>query len=97
MANIPSFASTRCVRLVHFTTCVLLPTWSRMLSICSHRAFLRHGAVHKVSRDIMEVGNVWAVDLSPLELQNAETKRVATFSGSKRLVLSTEGYQRQAM
>eukprot|EP00965_Chrysotila_dentata_P184614 6093988-Pleurochrysis_carterae.AAC.1 len=36
-------------------------------------------------------------DRPTLELQNAETKRVATSSDSKRLVLSTEGYQRQVM
>eukprot|EP00965_Chrysotila_dentata_P037668 1252815-Pleurochrysis_carterae.AAC.1 len=67
------------------------------VSIRSHKSFLPHGAIFKVTRDILEVGDVWAVDLSPLELQNAETKRVATSSGSKRLVLTTEGFQRQPM
>eukprot|EP00965_Chrysotila_dentata_P068767 2272310-Pleurochrysis_carterae.AAC.1 len=60
------------------------------VSIRSHKTFLPHGAVFKVTRDILEVGDVWAVDLSPLELQNAETKRVATTSGSRRLVLAKE-------
>eukprot|EP00965_Chrysotila_dentata_P180859 5970043-Pleurochrysis_carterae.AAC.1 len=58
------------------------------VSIRSHKSFLPHGAVFKVTADILEVGDVWAVDLSPLELQNAETKRVASSSGSKRLVLT---------
>eukprot|EP00965_Chrysotila_dentata_P208622 6184803-Pleurochrysis_carterae.AAC.5 len=67
------------------------------VSIRLHKSFLPHGAVFKVTRDILEVGDVWAVDLSPLELQNTETKRVATSSGSKRLVLTSEGFQRQPM
>eukprot|EP00965_Chrysotila_dentata_P167457 5530108-Pleurochrysis_carterae.AAC.1 len=60
------------------------------VSIRSHKSFLPHGAVFKVTRYILELGDVWAVDLSPLELQSAETKRVATSSGSKRVVLATE-------
>eukprot|EP00965_Chrysotila_dentata_P205372 6182917-Pleurochrysis_carterae.AAC.2 len=67
------------------------------VSIRSHKSFLPHGAVSKVSADILEVGDVWAVDLSPLKLQNAEAKRVDSSSGSKRLVLTTQGYQRQPM
>ena len=43
------------------------------------------------SRDILLVGDVWATDLSPLELQNAETKRVASSSGSRRLQMSSSG------
>ena len=39
-------------------------------------------------RDIREVGDVWSVDLSPLELQNAETKRTAQASGSKHLTFN---------
>eukprot|EP00965_Chrysotila_dentata_P059726 1981261-Pleurochrysis_carterae.AAC.1 len=62
------------------------------VSISAHKFFLPHGAVFKVSRGILEVGKVWAVDLSPLKLQIAETKRLATSSGSKRLVLTTEGF-----
>ena len=43
------------------------------------------------SRDILKVGDVWATDLSPLELQNAETKRVAQSGGSKRLEFTRAG------
>mmetsp|Transcript_57650 Transcript_57650/g.125210 ORF Transcript_57650/g.125210 Transcript_57650/m.125210 type:complete len:101 (-) Transcript_57650:329-631(-) len=67
------------------------------VSIRLQKSFLPHGAGFKVTRDTLEIGYVWAVDLSPLELQNAETKRVATSSGSKRVVLANEGFQRQPM
>eukprot|EP00965_Chrysotila_dentata_P221730 6192545-Pleurochrysis_carterae.AAC.3 len=68
------------------------------VSIRSHKSSFSHDAIFKVSRDILEVGDVWAVDLSPLDVQNAETKRVAASSGgSKRVVLFTEGFQRQPM
>ena len=43
------------------------------------------------SRDILHIGDVWAADLSPLELQNAETKRVAESGGSKRLEFTAAG------
>ena len=43
------------------------------------------------SRDILRVGDVWATDLSPLELQNAETKRVAETGGSKRIEFTAAG------
>ena len=46
----------------------------------------------QASRDIIRVGDSWAVDLSPLEMQQAETKRIASSSGSRRLELSTEGH-----
>ena len=52
------------------------------VTIRNHKSFLVHGAIYKVSRDIMAVGDVWAYNLSPLELQNAETKRTASSSGS---------------
>ena len=54
---------------------------------------IAHAATHKVTRDILLVGDVWATDLSPLELQNAETKRVAESSGSRRLELSKSSSQ----
>ena len=53
------------------------------VTIRNHKSFLVHGAIYKVSRDIMAVGDVWAYNLSPLELQNAETKRTASSSGSR--------------
>ena len=65
-------------------------------SICSHGSYLMHGAIFKVTRDILRVGDVWAFSLSSLELQNAETKRVATSGGSRHLTMSTEGQTRRA-
>lgn len=61
------------------------------VSLYNHHSFLPHGAVFKVSRDILEVGDVSAHDLSPLELQNAETKRVFESGGSRHLRLSARG------
>ena len=55
------------------------------LSIRHHGSFLLHGSVFKVSRDILEVGDVWATDLSKLELQNADTKRTAAQGGARNL------------
>ena len=67
------------------------------VSLRNHGSFLPHGAVFKVSRDILLVGDVWAVDLSPLELQNAVTKRVANSNGSKRLVFGAPGFARTSL
>ena len=61
------------------------------VTIHHHKSFLFHGAVYKVSRDILRVNNTGAVDPSALELQNAETKRVASNGGSRHIVLQKEG------
>lgn len=53
-----------------------------------HQSFLFHGVIFKVTRDILSVGDVWATGSSPLELQNAETKRVAESSASRRLSMT---------
>ena len=45
----------------------------------------------QVTRDILSVGDVWAVDMEPLELQNAETKRRAETGGSRRLECTSAG------
>ena len=50
-----------------------------------------------MSRDILFVGDVAAVDVSVLELQNAETKRVAESSGARRMTTSTSGQARAPM
>ena len=47
----------------------------------------------QASRDIIKLGDVWAADISPLEMQNAETKRVASSSGSRRIEESKGGQQ----
>ena len=66
------------------------------LAIRNHGSFLPHGLIYKVSRDIIAVGDVWAYSLSPLELQNAETKRTAKAGGSRRLQMSSKGQTRRA-
>ena len=63
----------------------------KMSSHNGHGSFLPHGAVFKVTRDILEVGDVRAHDLSALELQNAESKRVFERGGSRHLEFSKEG------
>ena len=67
------------------------------LSIRNHKSFLFHGAVYKVSRDILRVGNTWMFGTSSLELQNADTKRTAKLSGSKRLEMSSSSKTRVAL
>ena len=67
------------------------------LSIRRHKSYLFHGAVFKVSCDILAVGDVTALDTSALELQNAETKRTATSSGCRRLATAGEGRMRQGV
>lgn len=65
-------------------------------SIRNHGSYLIHGAIFKTSRDNITVGDVWAVDLSPLELQNAETKRVAATGGTKHLTITTGVVEKRA-
>lgn len=67
------------------------------VSIRSHNSFLPHGAVFKVPRDILRVGDVHAVNLSPLELHNAETKGTATSGASRRLTTSSGGETRRPL
>lgn len=50
-----------------------------------------HGAIFKVSRDILLVGDVWAFGTTALELLNADTKRLASAIGSKHQELSVKG------
>ena len=64
------------------------------ISACNHGSFLPHGAIFKVTRGILAVGDVWALDTSALELQNAETKRTAASNGSKRMRTSCGGQMR---
>ena len=64
------------------------------LSIRNHTSFLFHDAIYKVTRDILTVANPWMFGTSSLELQNADTKRTARLSGSKRLELSDSGQTR---
>ena len=43
----------------------------------------------KVTRDILAVGDVWSYGTSPLELQNAETKRVASDVGATNVTFNS--------
>ena len=54
------------------------------------------GAIFKTTRDIIKVGDIWRYCLSALELQNAETKRVAKSGGSSRQQMSTAGVTRRS-
>ena len=56
-----------------------------------HGSYLPHAAIYKVTRDILEVGDVWAYGVSPLELQNAETKRVASALGARNITFGRNG------
>ena len=51
----------------------------------------------QATRDILEVADPWRYDLSPLEMGNADTKRIASSSGSHRLELATSGFNVVAM
>ena len=64
------------------------------VTIRKHKSYLMHAAIFKTTRDILRVGNVWAYDTSSLELQNADTKRVAASSAPRRLTTSGAGQLR---
>lgn len=61
------------------------------VAIFNHGSFLPHGAVFKVTRDILRLGDVHSHDLSALELQNAESKRVFESGGARHLKFSEQG------
>ena len=67
------------------------------VSIRAHKSFLVHGAVFKVTRDILHVGDVHRFRLSKLELHNAHVKRVADRGASRTLELRTSGKARQPL
>ena len=95
-ASIPFGSSVEVKEARAFDNCCSAIDMQEMLERISassngHGSFLPHGAVFKVSRDILEVGDIWAHDLSPLELQNAESKRVFETGGARALQFSTEG------
>ena len=58
------------------------------------KSFLPHGCVFKISRDILTVADLHAYNTSPLELQNAKTKRTAKAGGSRRLETTSSGHGR---
>lgn len=67
------------------------------VSIRTHKSFLPHAAIFKVSMDILRVGDVKQFNTSALELLNAHTKRTANSSGSRRLTTSSSGVKRASM
>ena len=64
-------------------------------SIRKHGSFMPHGAIYKTTRDILKVGDIWRYCVSALELQNAETKRVAKSGGACRQQTSGSGQTRR--
>ena len=64
------------------------------IGIRRHKSYLPHGAIYKMPREILRLGSTWAVCCSSLELQNAETKRIAASSGSRSLEKRDSGMQR---
>ena len=58
------------------------------VSFFNHGSFLPHSAVFKISRDILLVADPNDFDLSALELQNAETKRVFESAGSRHMTFA---------
>ena len=67
------------------------------VTVRNHKSFLFHGAVYKVTRDILKVTNPWAFGIQALELQNAETKRVAQKNSARNLEFCIPVQTRVAM
>ena len=61
------------------------------VTIANHKSYLPHASIFKQTRDILTVGDIWAADLTPLEMQNAFTKRTATDCAPRRQSISTGG------
>ena len=61
------------------------------VSLGLHGSFMPHAAIYKITQSILEVGDVEAFDTSPLEMQNAETKRKARSTGATNRTTIPEG------
>ena len=61
------------------------------VSLSLHGSFMPHVAIYKITQSILEVGDVEAFDTSPLEMQNAETKRKARSNGATNRTTIPEG------
>jgi hypothetical protein len=64
------------------------------VSIRVHGSFLFHGAIFKVTSDILTVGDVHAFRLSRLELHQAHLKRTCSSGASRTLTLRESGKAR---
>ena len=61
------------------------------VSLSRHGSFMPHATIYKSTQSILEVGDVEAFDTSPLEMQNAETKRKARSTGATNRTTIPEG------
>ena len=59
-----------------------------------HKSFLPHGAIFKLTKDILKVGDTSRFSVSALELQNAETKRTGQQGGARNIELRDSGSKR---
>ena len=59
-----------------------------------HKSFLPHGAIFKLTKDILKVGDSSRFSVSALELQNAETKRTGEQGGARNIELRQSGFKR---
>lgn len=92
--SIPLDASTAVKEaraLENMQTAVDMHEQFERLSIKGHGSFLPHGAIYKNTQDILLVGDVWAYDVSALELLNADTKRTAATGGARNLETRSAG------
>ena len=65
------------------------------VSLSRHGSFMPHAAIYKITQSILEVGDVEAFDTSPLEMQNAETKRKARSTGATNRTTIPEGFSQR--
>jgi|TARA_B100000524_G_scaffold4531_1_gene2973 hypothetical protein len=61
------------------------------VSLCLHASSMPHAAIYKIIQSILEVGDVEAFDTSPLELQNAGSKRTARSTSATNHTKIPEG------
>ena len=59
-----------------------------------HKSFLPHGAIYKLTKYILRVGDSSSFSVSALELQNAETKRTGEQGGARNIELRASGFKR---
>jgi hypothetical protein len=80
--------------LVNMQTAINMHEILERVSIRAHGSFLFHGAIFKVTSDILTVGDVHAFRLSRLELHQAHLKRTTSRGASRTLTLRESGKAR---